>query len=94
MFLHHFAAQLRKLAEDGRTERSRPSSLHAKFVAWYDSLPPVSRDRRFSMVEIEAALKTQGRYISPIMSKLGWTRKRIWSTRGQNLRYWVPPRGS
>ena len=35
------------------------------------SLPAVSRDRRFSMSEIEAAIKTQGNYVSPVLLELG-----------------------
>ncbi len=70
---------------------SAPQSLRDRFTNWYASLPAVSRDRRFSMSEIEGALKTQGRYISPVLLELGWERKRIWSTRGQYHRYWEPP---
>ena len=77
---------------DARCRRTPPPSLHAKFVAWYGALPPVSRDRRYSMSEFEKALGgTQGKYISPVLLELGWTRKRIWSTRGQYLPYWAPP---
>ena len=70
---------------------SQPSSLRERFERWYSSLPPVSRDRRFSMSEIEAGLKTQGKYISPVLLGLGWRRKRMWSTTGQYHRYWEPP---
>jgi hypothetical protein len=44
--------------------RRRNSSLRDRFTNWYRSLPAVSRDRRFSMAEFEAALKTQGKCIS------------------------------
>jgi hypothetical protein len=67
------------------------SSLRDRLTGWYAGLPPVSRDRRYSMSEIEAALKTQGKYISPVLLELGWRRKRIWSTTGQYHRYWEPP---
>jgi hypothetical protein len=96
MFLRHYAAQLRREAEARRAQRAQPaqpSSLHRRFVDWYGSVPAVSRERRFSMAEFEAALKTQGRYISPVLLELGWRRKRIWSTTGQYHRYWVPPPG-
>jgi hypothetical protein len=43
------------------------------------------------MAEIEHALKTQGKYISLVLSELGWRRKRVWSTTGQYHRYWDPP---
>lgn len=83
MFLHHYAAQLKKRAEARQAQPSQPSSLRDRFTGWYASLPAVSRDRRFSMSEFEAALKTQGKYISPVLLELGWRRKRIWSTTGQ-----------
>ena len=89
--LPSYAAELLKRAEAQRAQSSRPSSLRDRFVAWYGSLPAVSRDRRFSMCEFEAALKKQGKYISPVLLELGWRRKRVWSTRGQYHRYWVPP---
>ena len=92
MFLHYYAAQLRREAEPRRAQPSQPSSLRDRFVSWYASLPAISRDRRFSMAEFETALKTQGRYISPVLLELRWQRKRVWSTTGQYFRYWLPPR--
>jgi hypothetical protein len=95
MFLHYYAAQLRREAEARHAQRARPSqppSLRDRFVSWYASLPAISRDRRFSMAEFETALKTQGRYISPVLLELRWQRKRVWSTTGQYFRYWLPPR--
>ena len=94
MFLRHYAAQLRKGTEAQRAQPSQPSSLRDRLEAWYRALPAVSRDRRFSISEIEAALKTQGKYISPVLLELGWRRKRVWSTTGQYFRYWVPPPGT
>ena len=91
MFLHYYAAQLRRGAEAQRAQPSQPSSLLDRFLRWHGSLPAVSRDRRFSMAEFEAALKTQGRHISPVLLELGWQRKRVWSTTGQYHRYWCPP---
>jgi hypothetical protein len=58
---------------------------------WYRSLPEFTRNRPFSMSEFEAALKTQGNLISPVLLDMGWRRKRIWSTTGQYHRYWQPP---
>lgn len=75
-----YIAELNKRAEARHAQPSQPSSLRDRFTNWYDSLPAVSRDRRFSMSEFEAALKTQGKYISPVLLELGWRRKRIWST--------------
>lgn len=91
MFLHYYAAQLRKETEARRAQPAQPSSLRERFVSWYSSLPAVSRERRFAMSEFEKALKTQGKYISPVLLDLGWKRKRVWSTTGQYYRYWEPP---
>ena len=66
------------------------SELRARFLAWYNSLPEISRCRPFAMVEFEQALNTQGKYISPILLSLGWQRKRKWDSKGQYPRYWVP----
>lgn len=88
-----YLTQLNRAIERQRQQPFRPSSLSDRFVAWHRSLPEVSRDRRFSMSEIDAALKTQGRYISPVLLELGWRRRRIWSTTGQYHRYWLPPQG-
>jgi hypothetical protein len=69
----------------------QPSSLKQRFLDWYRSLPEFARNRFFGMSEFEAVLKTQGRYISPVLLELGWQRKRIWSTTGPYYRVWVPP---
>jgi len=82
---------MKQLQARRAAQPAQPLSLHDRFVNWYGSLPPVSRDRRFSMSEFEAALKTQGRYISRVLLELGWRRKRVWSTAGHYSRYWVPP---
>ena len=88
MILPHY---MKTLTETQRAQPSCPSSLRDRFEARCSSLPAVSRDCRFSMSEFEAALKTQGKYISPVLLELGWLRKRMWSTTGQYHRYWVPP---
>jgi hypothetical protein len=67
------------------------SSLQQQFAEWFDALPEITRNRPFSMVEFEAALNTQGKYISPVLLELGWQRKRRWSSQGQYHRFWVPP---
>jgi hypothetical protein len=74
-----------------RSRPPRPLSLRDRFLNWYYGLPEFARNRPFSMSEFEAALKTQGKYISPVLLELGWRRERIWSTGGHYHRYWVPP---
>jgi hypothetical protein len=68
-------------------------SLKDRFMGWYDSLPAFTRSRPFSMSEFEAALATQGKYLSPVLMSLGWTRRRIYAGAGPYHRYWVPPAG-
>jgi hypothetical protein len=65
--------------------------LSERFLQWYEALPEVSRCRPFAMSEIEEQLQTQGRYLSAVLLRLGWTRKRRWTGRAQYNRYWVPP---
>ena len=65
--------------------------LRQRFLAWHAALPEVSRNRPFAMAELEAALETQGKYLSPILLSLGWQRRRKWSNRSQYPRYWIPP---
>lgn len=77
-------------ANDGTAELT-PPTLEQRIVMWYESQPAVSRDRRYSMVELERALGTQGRFLSPVLCRLGWKRGRQWSSTGPNPRYWVPP---
>jgi hypothetical protein len=69
----------------------QPKCLRQRFLDWYRELPAFTRDRIFAMSEFEAALKAQGKQISPVLLELGWRRKRIWSTSGQYHRYWQPP---
>jgi hypothetical protein len=67
------------------------SDLEARFLSWLDNQPEISRLRPYAMTELENALGTQGKYLSPILIRLGWERRRKWSTKGQYLRYWVLP---
>ena len=79
----------REVEEPGNAQPH--SNLHARFLAWYNSLPEISRQRPFSMVEFEQALNTQGKYISPILLSERWQRRRRWSSKSQYHRYWIPP---
>jgi hypothetical protein len=71
--------------------RRSPTNLKDRFVAWHNSLPEFTRNRMFSMRELEEALKTQGKYLSPVLLNLGWERKRLWTSKRQYHRFWVPP---
>lgn len=70
--------------------QSKPD-LKQRFLAWFDCQPEISRIRPYSMTELECALGTQGRLLSPILLRLGWERRRKWSSSGQSPRYWLPP---
>lgn len=78
------------LEEENAAQLSKPD-LKQRFLAWFDSQPEISRIRPYSMVEMEQALGTRGRLLSPILLSLGWDRRRRWSGKGQSPRYWVPP---
>lgn len=80
----------RGLEAASQTSTAAPG-LRQRFVEWYDRQPEISRNRPFAMIELEQALSTQGKYLSPILLGLGWRRKRKWTGGGQYSRYWVPP---
>jgi hypothetical protein len=84
------STSLNKLIET-QSPPPQPLGLRQRFLNWFRGLPAFSRNRFFGMSEFEVVLKTQGKYISPVLLELGWQRKRIWSTTGHYHRYWVPP---
>ena len=63
--------------------------LSQRFETWFNSLPEIAKSRPFAMSEFEAALKTQGKYISPVLLRFGFKRLRKWSSDGQYNRYWI-----
>lgn len=81
----------RLLEAEAVPEQLSKSDLKQRFVEWFDSQPEISRVRAYSIVELERALGTQGRFLSPVLLRLGWERRRQWSSKGPNPRYWVPP---
>lgn len=85
------AAWSRELLEEEGSERLPQSDLKQRFLLWFGSQPEISRTRPYSMVELERALGTPGRLLSPVLLSLGWERRRNWSSKGQCPRYWVPP---
>lgn len=90
-----YIKQLNRMLEEEVSAPTVPQALdlRQRFLAWYESLPEVSRHRPFAMLELEQALHTQGKYLSPALLSLGWQRCRKWSSKGQYHRYWVPPVG-
>lgn len=87
------SAYIASLNKDFELATSPPAaaSLRQRFIDWYAALPDIARQRPFAMTELERALSTQGKYLSPILLELGWCRGRRWSSRGQYNRYWLPP---
>lgn len=89
------SAYIRSLQRSAETEAvpqhlSKPD-LKQRFIGWFAGVAEISRIRPYSMAELERALDTQGRFLSPILLSLGWERRRKWSRKGQSPRYWVPP---
>ena len=94
--MNGYIRQLQKMVENQlsasvKQENHSQDTLETQFAKWFDSLPEISKNRPFSMAELEEALGTQGKYLSPVLLRLGWSRKRKWSAKGQYHRYWVPP---
>ncbi len=81
----------RSLNDEAVPQQLSKPDLKQRFVEWFATVPEISRARPYSMVELERALGTQGRFLSPILSDLGWKRHRKWSSKGASPRYWVPP---
>ena len=89
-YIRSLQRSLEAEAETGPQQSSQPD-LKQRFLEWYANVPEISRVRPYSMVELEQALGTQGRFLSPILLSLGWKRHRKWSSQGQYFRYWTPP---
>lgn len=81
----------RSLEADAEPRQLCKPDLKQRFIEWFASVPEISRMRPYGMAELEQALGTQGRFLSPILESLGWERRRKWSSKGANPRYWVPP---
>lgn len=81
----------RSLEDEAVPQKHTRPDLKQRFVLWFASVPDISRVRPYSMIELERALGTQGRFLSPVLHALGWTRRRNWSSTGPNCRYWMPP---
>lgn len=86
-------AYIRQLAQQTAAAPTPPKArtLEDRFDEWWASQPLATRSRPYSMEELTTALKTQGRYISPILAKHGWVRHRRWQHRQHYFRLWLPP---
>ena len=91
-FMSAFIKSLqRSLDAEATSQQLSRLDLKQRFSEWFASAPEISRVRPYSMIELERALGTQGRFLSPVLYALGWERRRKWSSKGANPRYWVPP---
>ena len=81
----------RSIEQEPSAQTAARPNLRERFLMWFENLPEISRHRPYSMIELEEALGTQGKYLSPILLNLGWQRRRKWASKTQYLRYWVPP---
>lgn len=87
----YIATLKRDQESTGRAVPRPDCTLQERFLCWYASLPEVSRHRPFSMLELEQAWSTQGKYLGPVLLRLGWTRHRRWARTGEYNRFWMPP---
>ena len=90
----------RQLENNARrlAERTSPIDPLAVIVRdWFDSLPIVTRYRKYQLVEISDALLTRtgrrfaDRKITAVLESMGWTSGRSWTRTGRNRRYHTPP---
>lgn len=81
----------RTLHDEAAPQQLFKPDLKERFIEWFTSVPEISRFRPYSMAELERALGTQGRLLSPVLLNLGWERRRKWSSKRQSPRYWIPP---
>ena len=79
-------------------ERTSPTDPLTVIVRdWFDSLPIVTRYRKYQLTEISDALliRTGKRYadrnIAAVLESMGWTSGRSWTRAGRNRRYHTPP---
>ena len=74
-------------------KRTRP--LDQQITELMRSLPPVSRDRPWSMTELVQCLdgkyrdRPHAKQVGDALRRLGWTRVRLWSNGSDGQRVWV-----
>jgi hypothetical protein len=91
--LRHEEDKTQRPHEDPRVQCDTP--LATQIEAFMRSLPPVQRDRAWSMEEL--CLRLRGKFsasphpmnVGQALRALGWTQKRDWSTAGAGRRYWT-----
>ncbi len=86
-----YLKSLQQAIADPGLDRNEDHDLTTRVQEWFDGLPAFTRQRPYSIREVEIALKRPGRLLSPALLALGWQRKRRWSSRAHYHRYWLPP---
>ena len=88
------------MANAAHRQRTQPplhESLTDIIRAWFESLPIVTRHRRYQLVEISDAVlgRTGKRYadrrITASLESMGWSPGRSWTRAGRNRRWHLPP---
>jgi hypothetical protein len=86
-----YLKSLQQSAPDRPEVGNDVDDLKDRVQAWFAGLPAFTRQRPYSIREVEVALERPGRLLSPALLALGWQRKRRWSSRAHYHRYWMPP---
>ena len=86
-----YLKSLRQAVLEAPPQENRADDLKVRVHEWFEGLPAFTRQRPYSIREVEVALKRPGRLLSPALLALGWRRKRRWNSREHYHRYWLPP---
>jgi len=70
---------------------SQKRTVESRLLEWFIKQPEVSRQRPYSMEEIERGTGIAGRFLGELLIRLGWTRHRCWIGCTSYRRYWLPP---
>lgn len=86
-----YLKSLKHEAADPAPDGNDANDLKMRVQEWFNGQPAFTRQRPYSIQEVETALERPGRILSSALLALGWRRKRRWSSRTHYHRYWVPP---
>lgn len=103
--MKHYIQNLRKISDQILEERkylrcgdhAAWESLETQIHRWWINLPPLTKKRRFQIMEIavhcngKIQSKPALREVAFALRALGWSESRDWSKQGRNHRLWSPP---
>lgn len=90
------ADDARRIAERNAERKAPTDPLSAAICVWWESLPKVTRHRRYTLAEISDALlirtghRYADRHISAALQSAGWTRSRSWRKADCDRRFFTP----